>query len=167
VTVKAQDIAALVEMFEASRWDELHVELDGLHLFLSTDPQAKLASGSEISPARETPVAPASQPSPSVSGSSPADRTGNTAGKPEGVEAHWVAVTAPNLGTFYRAPKPGAPPFVAVGQVVEESTDLCLLEVMKLFTTVKAKTKGTIRRVCVNDSEMVEFDQPLFYIDPT
>jgi biotin carboxyl carrier protein len=75
-------------------------------------------------------------------------------------------VTAPNLGTFYRSPKPGSPPFVEIGQAVETQTELCLIEVMKLFTTLKAGVKGTVKRVCVKDAVMVEFGDILFYIEP-
>jgi acetyl-CoA carboxylase biotin carboxyl carrier protein len=81
---------------------------------------------------------------------------------PEGL----VALRAPNLGTFYRAPKPGAPPYIELGQEVEPDTEVCLIEVMKLFTPVRAGVKGIVREVCVADSELVEFDQPLFYIEP-
>ncbi|MBX3540923.1 MAG: acetyl-CoA carboxylase, biotin carboxyl carrier protein, partial [Chelatococcus sp.] len=83
-----------------------------------------------------------------------------------GIPAHWVPVKAPNLGTFYRAPKPGAAPFVEIGQAVEATAEICLLEVMKLFTAVQAGVKGTVRRVCAEDAEMVEHGQVLFYIEP-
>ena len=73
---------------------------------------------------------------------------------------------APNLGTFYRAPKPGAPPYVKIGQHVDAETELCLIEVMKLFTTVLAGVSGVVRQVLVEDAELVEFDQALFLIEP-
>ena len=168
MTIKAQDIATLVELFEASQWDELHVELDGLHLFLSTDPKATLASAT--TPQSTSALAPivASVAEPAVAVPTPA-----TAPKADvqsipvaAVPSNWTAVTAPNLGTFYRAPKPGAPAYVEVGQPVEPSSEICLLEVMKLFTSVTAGTKGIVRRICANDGDMVEFGQTLFYIEP-
>jgi acetyl-CoA carboxylase biotin carboxyl carrier protein len=82
------------------------------------------------------------------------------------VPANWVAVTAPNLGTFYRAPKPGAAPYVETGQKVRADTEVCLIEVMKLFTAVRAGTSGVIRQICVADGQMVEYGQTLLYIDP-
>ena len=75
-------------------------------------------------------------------------------------------VRAPNLGTFYRAPKPGAPPYVSLGQRVEAETELCLIEVMKLFTSVPSGVRGTVKQILVEDSQLVEFGQPLFVIDP-
>lgn len=162
MTIKAQDIATLVELFEASNWDELHVEVDGLHLFLSTDPNARLAG-------RFAPPAQAAAPAPLPSSAAPVAVAAAAAAQalaPSQLPSHWVAVAAPNLGTFYRAPKPGAEPFVEIGQSVSPDTEICLLEVMKLFTAVRAGVAGTIRRILVADAEMVEFGQTLFYIEP-
>ena len=77
-----------------------------------------------------------------------------------------IGITAPNLGTFYRAPKPGAPPYVEVGQAVEPGTEVCLIEVMKLFTPVSAGTAGVVREICIEDGQMVEFGQLLVIIEP-
>ena len=81
---------------------------------------------------------------------------------PEGA----VVITAPNLGIFYRAPKPGAPPYVNVGDEVDTDTEICLIEVMKLFTPVSAGLTGVVLEICVADGEMIEFGQPLFYLQP-
>ncbi len=78
-----------------------------------------------------------------------------------------MVVRAPNLGTFYRAPKPGAPPYVSLGQWVEAETELCLIEVMKLFTSVQSGVRGTVKQILAEDSQLVEFGQPLFVIDPS
>jgi acetyl-CoA carboxylase biotin carboxyl carrier protein len=164
--MKANEIATLVEMFEASHWDELHVRIDGLHLFLSTDANARFtASGAPQ-------LEPATAPLTARARSTPAEFVARpkAAPKPEkeasDASPNWVAVKAPHLGTFYRAPKPGAAPFVEVGQAVEASTEVCLLEVMKLFTAVVAGAKGVVRRICVSDAVLVEFDQILFYVEP-
>ena len=155
---KATDIAALVELFATSGWDELHVEIDGVQLFLSTDPNASLrgtTTAAAVPPAAA--AAPAHVAAPVPMRGSDAD-TGT-------VPDTWIAIKAPNLGTFYRAPKPGAPPFVEIGQAVTPATEICLLEVMKLFTTVMAGMSGILRKVCVSDGTMVEFDQVLFYLE--
>lgn len=157
---KASDITSLVELFAGSGWDELHVEIDGLHLFLSTDPNARLASGSASLAA-----APATSGYATIAPRAPAaEQPAATA--PAAAPAHWVAVRAPNLGTFYQSPKPGAAPFVTIGQSVTQDSEVCLLEVMKLFTTVKAGTTGVVRQVCVQDAAMVEHGTVLFYIEP-
>jgi acetyl-CoA carboxylase biotin carboxyl carrier protein len=167
--IKAQDIEALLETFDGSTWQELHLKIDGLEIFVSKTPGARApASTGAYHQAEQTPlpltratvaaVPPrATQPLASGGGATPV--------APE-APAHWVAVRAPNLGTFYRAPKPGAAPYVSVGQKVDADTEACLIEVMKLFTSVLAGVAGTVLQILVGDMELVEYDQPLFLIEP-
>jgi acetyl-CoA carboxylase biotin carboxyl carrier protein len=75
-----------------------------------------------------------------------------------------LEVTAPMVGTFYRAPAPGEPPFVQVGGTVDEDTVVCILEVMKLMTAVTAGVRGTIAEVCVDDATPVQYGDPLFRV---
>jgi acetyl-CoA carboxylase biotin carboxyl carrier protein len=75
-------------------------------------------------------------------------------------------VLAPYLGTFYRSPKPGSPPYVELGQTVGSEDEVCLVEVMKLFTAVRAGIAGTIAQVLAKDGDIVEAGQPLFVITP-
>jgi len=77
-----------------------------------------------------------------------------------------VAVRAPLLGTFYRAPKPGAPPFVDVGASVEPDTIVGIIEVMKLMNTVRAGTSGVVREIRARDGTLVEYGETLLSIDP-
>jgi acetyl-CoA carboxylase biotin carboxyl carrier protein len=73
-------------------------------------------------------------------------------------------VTAPLLGTFYRSPKPGAPPFVEIGATVQEDTVIAIIEVMKLMNTVRAGVRGTVTEILVNDGVLVEYEQTLLRI---
>lgn len=163
-TVKPEDIEALIELFQDSDWKEFHLRFADIELFLSKDAQSRIPR------ARPAPGAPEAPPK-AERPASPPDG-GSVAGvAPEAAAAsdvpeHWVAVTAPNLGTFYRAPKPGAKPYVEVGQLVDEETELCLIEVMKLFTALRAGTAGVVKRVCASDGELVEHGQTLFLIEP-
>ena len=77
-----------------------------------------------------------------------------------------TTVTAPMVGTFYRCPTPEEPPFVEPGSEVESGAPLCLVEVMKLFTTIYAPCAGTVREVRAEDAELVEYGQVLFVIEP-
>lgn len=70
------------------------------------------------------------------------------------------------VGTFYRAPSPDAPPFVEVGSRVEPGDPLCVIEVMKLFTTIHAEFSGTVSEIGADNAQLVEFGQMLFVIDP-
>lgn len=81
-------------------------------------------------------------------------------------EAGTVAIKAPMLGRFYRAPSPSEPAYVEVGSRVGPDDTVCMIEVMKLFKTVNAGVSGTIVSIAVNDGDMVEDDQPLFFVKP-
>ena len=73
-------------------------------------------------------------------------------------------VKSPMVGTFYRAPSPGAEPFVAVGQAVKQGDTLCLIEAMKLLNEIEADANGTIKAILVENGQPVEFGEPLFVI---
>jgi acetyl-CoA carboxylase biotin carboxyl carrier protein len=70
------------------------------------------------------------------------------------------------VGVFYRAPQPGAPPFVEVGDTVGSGQTLCLLEAMKLFNEVKAEVDAVVHSICVENAQPVEYGQLLFELDP-
>lgn len=82
------------------------------------------------------------------------------------IAANWVAITAPSVGVFYSRPSPDKPPFVQLGSTVQANDPVCLVEVMKLFTGVHAPVAGRIVQIAVTDSTMVEYGQPLMYIEP-
>jgi acetyl-CoA carboxylase biotin carboxyl carrier protein len=87
---------------------------------------------------------------------------------PESVEstAHLLTVEAPMVGTFYRSPKPDAPPFVAEGDVVKEGQVICIVEAMKLMNDIESKVAGRIAKVVVENGQPVEFGQALFLVEP-
>ncbi len=105
-----------------------------------------------------------SVPSTSLTGQE--TRQGQQSSGQEVVEDGLVPIKSPMLGTFYQADKPGGPPFVEVGVVVDEETTVCLIEVMKLFTTIKAGRRGRITRIRAEDGQLVEYNQVLFLVDP-
>ncbi|HEY3186829.1 MAG TPA: acetyl-CoA carboxylase biotin carboxyl carrier protein, partial [Solirubrobacteraceae bacterium] len=109
---------------------------------------------SEDRPAVTVPAAPAEAGAPT-----PAD-----VGAPE--TNGYIRVEAPMVGTFYRAPEPGAAPFVEEGDVVTPGQTLCILEAMKLMNHVKADSAGIVRRIAVGNGEPVEFGQLLFELEP-
>lgn len=118
--------------------------------------------------ARAMPAAPASSAlaaAPSTSAAvQPAAPVALSAGDepPAGV----VAIRAPMLGTFYRAPAPNERPFVEVGQRVKSDDTVCIIEVMKLFNSIRAGVDGTVVNICVENAAMVEFNQILIHIKP-
>jgi acetyl-CoA carboxylase biotin carboxyl carrier protein len=82
------------------------------------------------------------------------------------VAAETDAIVAPMLGTFYRSPAPGEPPFVDVGSRVEPETIVCIIEVMKMMNSVHAGVAGTIAEVYVENGDSVEYGAPLFRVEP-
>ena len=81
----------------------------------------------------------------------------------ETIEGH--AIKSPMVGTFYRAPSPGASSFVEVGQTVSAGDTLCIIEAMKLLNQIEADKAGTVKAILVENGQPVEYDQPLFIID--
>jgi acetyl-CoA carboxylase biotin carboxyl carrier protein len=77
-----------------------------------------------------------------------------------------LTIEAPMIGTFYRAPGPGEPPFVEVGATVEPTTVVCIVEVMKMMNSVPAGVAGTVVEVCCDNAQPIEYGQPLFRVQP-
>ncbi len=82
-------------------------------------------------------------------------------------DANHIIIKSPIIGTFYRKPSPDKPSFVEVGQNIGEGDVLCVIEAMKLFNEIESEVSGKIVKILVEDQSPVEFDQPLFVIDPS
>lgn len=82
-------------------------------------------------------------------------------------QSKYLTIKAPIIGTFYRKPSPEEPAFVETGDTVSEGSVLCVIEAMKLFNEIESEVSGKIVKILVEDSSPVEFDQPLFLIDPS
>jgi acetyl-CoA carboxylase biotin carboxyl carrier protein len=105
------------------------------------------------------PPAPPVPPDPAQSGPNPGAET-------DTLKSNLSEVKAPIVGTFYRSPSPDADPFVEVGDTVSVGQVLCIIEAMKLMNEIEAEYSGTVRKILVEDAQPVEFDQPLFAIEP-
>ncbi|MEM9833069.1 MAG: acetyl-CoA carboxylase biotin carboxyl carrier protein [Bacteroidota bacterium] len=81
-------------------------------------------------------------------------------------EGNYVPIKSPMIGTFYESPDPDSGPFVRVGDKISKGQTVCIVEAMKLFNEIEAEQSGTIIEILVEDSSPVEFDEPLFLIDP-
>jgi len=82
-------------------------------------------------------------------------------------DSKYITIKSPIIGTFYRKPAPDKPVFVEVGQTIAEGDVLCVIEAMKLFNEIESEVSGKIVKVLVDDATPVEFDQPLFLVDPS
>jgi acetyl-CoA carboxylase biotin carboxyl carrier protein len=149
VTLTARDVAEITRLLEESDFDELHLEHEGFKLTL------RRGAGGARAPAPPA----AATPQPAAAADAPRRISAAHAS-----DATLLEVTAPLLGTFYRAPKPGAAAFVELGAVVAEDTIIGIIEVMKLMNTVRAGARGAIVEICVQDGALVEFGQVLLRI---
>ena len=161
-----RDIESLVQIFESGDWNTLELKFGDSEIFLSK------RAGERPSWANHPlePRPPAIPEVTSAISARPKDLSEKAPKATRSVQTDTppghIIVSAPSLGTFYRAAKPGVPPFVDIGQAVTADTELCLIEVMKLFTTLRAGVGGTVTQICVADGDMIELGQPLFVIDP-
>lgn len=119
--------------------------------------------------AAQGPGASAPQQAPSQGAPAPSQGGAPTEAEeaPAGASGNEVTVPAPIVGTFYRASSPEADPFVEVGDAVQPGDVLCIIEAMKLMNEIECEQAGTIKEILIDDAEPVEYEQPLFVIDPS
>ena len=158
------DVLHILKLIDESKFDYFQLEVGELKITVSKGEPIPLGGTAQpVAHSAAPAAAAAAAPKPVAA---PAPAAAATAPKAAAIPAGHVAITAPLLGTFYVAPEPGAPPFVQVGQQVTEDTTCGLIEVMKVFNSVRAGVKGTIVEVVAANGGFVEFGQPLFIVKP-
>ena len=162
-SIQQEDVLLILKLLDESTFDELHLESGDFKLHIQKHPGGKAVHPAVCSPPAEGGPLLEEGKQPSLPGKPvlPAAMAAVTQEPPPG----FLAIRAPMLGTFYRTPKPGAPPFAEVGSLVKEDDPVCIIEVMKLFNTVKAGVKGRIAEICVEQGQLVEYQQILFLIE--
>ena len=165
------DVREILRIIDESGLAELHIETEGFALHVVRGGAGATASGPPRGRRSDAPPGPdrargqAEAAAPAPAADSPALAEQPTA--PAAAEADGLAtITAPMLGTFYRAEAPGQPPFVEVGKRVEPDTTVCIIEVMKMMNSVPAGVSGTIAEVVAENAQLVEYGQPLFRVEP-
>ena len=153
MSLTAKDVAEITKLLDESDFDELHLALDGMKLSLRRAGAAGVVDEPALSRGRSATVADGAAAPPAPSPAPPATED----------PAH-AAVTAPLLGTFYRAPRPGAAPFVEIGSDVEPDTVICIIEVMKLMNTVRAGVQGRVAQILARDGALVEYGETLLRV---
>jgi acetyl-CoA carboxylase biotin carboxyl carrier protein len=159
-----KDIQNLIKFVAKSGAQEVKLEMEDVKITIKTGPDSQQIETTgfvqQIAPVQvpeAAPVAPAA-PDPAA-----------TAETPETAEADdkLITIKSPIIGTFYRKSAPEKPAFVEVGDTVKEGDVLCVIEAMKLFNEIESEVSGTIVKILVDDASPVEFDQPLFVINPS
>jgi acetyl-CoA carboxylase biotin carboxyl carrier protein len=158
-----EDVLHILKLIDESKFDYFQLEFGELKITVSKGEPIPLNTASQNVVAPQSASAPAPQV-PKAAPASPQTQPGKTEPKP--IPEGLVPITAPLLGTFYVAPEPGAPPFVQVGAKVTEDTTVGLIEVMKVFNSVRANVTGTIVEVVAQNGQFVEYGQPLFLVKP-
>ncbi len=161
-----KEIQSLIKFVAKSGASEVKLEMEDFKITIRTGGDS---SGHETTFVQQIPVAaaPAAMPvaplqAPEVP--KPADAA---EAKPAEDDAKYITIKSPIIGTFYRKPSPDKPAFVEVGKDIKPGDVLCVIEAMKLFNDIESEVSGKIVKILVEDSTPVEFDQPLFLVDPS
>ncbi|MDC1235192.1 acetyl-CoA carboxylase biotin carboxyl carrier protein [Flavobacteriaceae bacterium] len=153
-----KEIQNLIKFVAKSGASEVKLETEDLKITIRTGPLG--AAVSEPVYMQQMPMA-ASPVPPSTDALAPAVQTAPAS------EDHLITIKSPIIGTFYRRPSPDKANFVEVGSEIGKGDVLCVIEAMKLFNDIESEVSGKIVKVLVDDSSPVEFDQPLFVVDPS
>ena len=156
-------IERLLKAFDDSGADSLEIERGGTRVSLAKTPPAVAASVAVAA----APVAAAP-----VAAVAPVPTPDDTQGEPGAAgsalpPSDLLEITSPMVGTFYLAPSPDAPAYVDIGTRVSPGDTLCIIEAMKLMNELESEVDGTIRKICVENGQPVEFGQVLFRADPS
>ena len=151
-----KQIQELVKLINKSNIGELTIEEEGTKITIKQKKEPSQTIVSSV-PVNSAPV------QQQAALAAPATPTAPVALK----EDHLIAVRSPMIGTFYRQSGPGKPIFVNVGDEIEVGKVVCIIEAMKLFNEIESEVKGKIVKVLVEDASPVEYDQPLFLVDPS
>ena len=146
-----RDIRRLADLLRDYGLSEVEVEQEGVRVRLRREPApvAATPAGTDVrSPAPPPAAVPAASTEPVTD------------------EAHMLTIEAPMVGTFYRAPAPDAQPFVREGDRVKKGQVVCIIEAMKLMNEIESKTAGRVVKVLVENTQPVEYGQPLFLLEP-
>lgn len=160
-----REIQNLIKFVAKSGATEVKLEMDDFkitikttdagaaeHTYIQQVPMQAMPQMQAAAPIATTPVAP-------VAGTPVAEAADDN--------SKYITVKSPMIGTFYRKPAPDKPMFVEVGSSISKGDTLCVIEAMKLFNEIESEVSGKIVKILVDDSSPVEFDQPLFLVDPS
>ena len=156
-----KEIQNLIKFVAKSGASEVKLEMDDIKITIKT------AADSETTIVHQVPAASVPQvvaPAPAPVTPEPA---APAAPAPASDDSKYITIKSPIIGTFYRKPSPDKPLFVEVGQTIAEGDVLCIIEAMKLFNEIESEVSGKVVKILVDDASPVEFDQPLFLVDPS
>jgi acetyl-CoA carboxylase biotin carboxyl carrier protein len=167
--ISQNDVHQILKIIdETEHLDEVELVVDGLRLHVRRSAQSGAAPASADRVEREQAPIERAKPAERAEGGQPPAKVAapSTLKSEAEVPQGMIGIRAPMLGSFYRSPAPGEKPFVEVGQKVKANDTVCLIEVMKLFNSIKAGVDGEVMQIVADDGGLVEYDQVLILIKP-
>jgi len=157
--MKIKEIQNLIKFVAKSGASEVKLEMEDVKITIKTNDGAQpvLIHDKSVVP---QPVIQTHLPSPEPSAITPSQSDAEE-------DSNYITIKSPIIGTFYRKPSPDKPNFVEVGDSISEGSVICVIEAMKLFNDIESEVSGKIIKILADDSSPVEFDQPLFLVDPS
>ena len=165
--MKVKEIIELIDFISRKKLEEVKVETAEIKLSVkktggSRVIEQQVYSSSPMTVAAPAPAPQASSAAPAVSNEKPSVETPAPA-----ASNNYITIKSPMIGTFYRTPDPESPVFANVGDTISAGQTICIIEAMKLFNEIEADISGKVVEVLVENATPVEFDQPLYVIDPS
>lgn len=160
-----KEIQSLIKFVAKSGASEVKLEMEDVKITIRTGsgPSTPETTIVQQIPMAQAPAMPAAPAPVAAEPAAPAAPQADTATD----DSKYITIKSPIIGTFYRKPAPDKPVFVEVGSTINQGDVLCVIEAMKLFNDIESEVSGKIVKVLVEDSSPVEFDQPLFLVDPS
>ena len=159
-----KEIQSLIKFVAKSGASEVKLETEDIKITIRTGAPD---SGSEKTYVQQIPMQSPPPPQVPATAATPEPAAKEPGTKAESDTSKYITIKSPIIGTFYRKPSPEKPSFVEVGDTISKGDVLCVIEAMKLFNDIESEVSGKVVKVLVEDSSPVEFDQPLFLIDPS
>lgn len=156
--MKAKEIQELIDYISNSGLAEVKIKTEEFELSIK-----KYAESASVAAAPAMVAAPAPAPAPAPAASTPAPAA---APAPAATPSNLVEIKSPMIGTFYLTPNPDSSPFVSEGSSIKAGQTVCIIEAMKLFNEIESEISGKIVKILVSNATPVEYDQPLFLVDP-
>ncbi|GIZ07922.1 acetyl-CoA carboxylase biotin carboxyl carrier protein [Flavobacterium sp. UMI-01] len=157
-----KEIQNLIKFVSNTGVAEVKLEMDDVKITIRTTLEGNTTETTYVQQAPQAPVQQVIAPA-AAAPVAPAP----VAAAPAAEESKYITVKSPIIGTFYRKPSPDKPVFVEVGNAISKGDVLCVIEAMKLFNEIESEVSGKIVKILVDDMSPVEFDQPLFLVDPS
>ena len=157
-----KEIQSLIKFVAKSGANEVKLEMEDIKITIKTGSER-----TEVTYTQPAPIMTAPQVIQAAPVETPIETPKNTTTNDSENDSKYVTIKSPIIGTLYRKPSPEKPLFVEVGSTINVGDTVCIIEAMKLFNEIESEVSGTIVKVLIDDSSPVEFDQPLFLVDPS